>query len=40
MPPNQKWRTDVTYLQYGLGKKINLSAIKDLYEVIIMTIHW
>ncbi|WP_061459340.1 IS3 family transposase, partial [Streptococcus gallolyticus] len=30
--PNQKWCTDVTYLQYGLGKKAYLSAIKDLYD--------
>ena len=30
--PNQKWCTDVTYLQYGLGAKAYLSAIKDLYD--------
>lgn len=30
--PNQKWCTDVTYLQYGLGSKAYLSAIKDLYD--------
>ncbi|HEO7375924.1 TPA: hypothetical protein VBF20_000186 [Streptococcus agalactiae] len=29
---NQKWCTDVTYLQYGLGAKAYLSAIKDLYN--------
>ena len=29
---NQKWCTDVTYLQYGLGAKAYLSAIKDLYD--------
>lgn len=30
--PNQKWCTDVTYLQYGLNSKAYLSAIKDLYD--------
>lgn len=30
--PNQKWCTDVTYLQYGLGTKAYLSAIKDIYD--------
>ena len=30
--PNQKWCTDVTYLQYGLGSKAYLSVIKDLYD--------
>lgn len=30
--PNQKWCTDVTCLQYGLGAKAYLSAIKDLYD--------
>lgn len=30
--PNQKWCTDVTYLQYGFGAKAYLSAIKDLYD--------
>jgi putative transposase len=30
--PNQKWCTDVTYLQYGFGKKAYLSAVKDLYD--------
>lgn len=30
--PNQKWCTDVTYLQYALGSKAYLSAIKDLYD--------
>lgn len=30
--PNQKWCTDVTFLQYGLGAKAYLSAIKDLYD--------
>ncbi|GGE25127.1 hypothetical protein GCM10011510_02790 [Streptococcus himalayensis] len=30
--PNQKWCTDVTYLQYGLGAKAYLSAIKNLYD--------
>ncbi|SUO88809.1 ISSth1, transposase (orf2), IS3 family [Streptococcus uberis] len=30
--PNKKWCTDVTYLQYGLGAKAYLSAIKDLYD--------
>ena len=30
--PNQKWCTDVTYLQYGMGAKAYLSAIKDLYD--------
>jgi len=30
--PNQKWVTDVTYLEYGLGQKAYLSAIKDLYD--------
>lgn len=29
--PNQKWVTDVTYLEYGLGQKAYLSAIKDLH---------
>ncbi|MGY3781950.1 DDE-type integrase/transposase/recombinase, partial [Streptococcus gallolyticus] len=27
-----KWCTDVTYLQYGMGAKAYLSAIKDLYD--------
>lgn len=26
--PNQKWCTDVTFLQYGMGSKAYLSAIK------------
>lgn len=30
--PNQKWCTDMTYLQYWLGSKAYLSAIKDLYD--------
>ncbi|MFC4559991.1 IS3 family transposase, partial [Virgibacillus kekensis] len=30
--PNQKWVTDITHLQYGLGGKAYLSAIKDLYD--------
>lgn len=29
---NQKWVTDVTYLEYGLVQKVYLSAIKDLYD--------
>ena len=28
---NEKWVTDVTYLQYGNGQKAYLSAVKDLY---------
>lgn len=30
--PNQKWCTDVTYLQYALSAKAYLSVIKDLYD--------
>lgn len=30
--PNQKWCTDVTFLQYGDGLKAYLSVIKDLYD--------
>ncbi|MFL2080058.1 DDE-type integrase/transposase/recombinase, partial [Marinilactibacillus psychrotolerans] len=30
--PNQKWVTDITYLQYGKGQKAYLSALKDLYD--------
>lgn len=30
--PNQKWVTDITYLQYGKGQKVYLSALKDLYD--------
>ncbi|MET3557675.1 transposase InsO family protein [Streptococcus rupicaprae] len=37
--PNQKWRTDVTFLQYGRGCKAYLSAIKDLYDGSIVAYH-
>lgn len=37
--PNQKWCTDVTFLQYGLGNKAYLSAIKDLYDGTIVAYH-
>lgn len=37
--PNQKWCTDVTFLQYGLGCKAYLSAIKDLYDGSIVAYH-
>lgn len=37
--PNQKWCTDVTFLQYGLGCKAYLSAIKDLYGGSIVAYH-
>lgn len=37
--PNQKWCTDVTFLQYGLGSKAYLSAIKDLYDGSIVAYH-
>lgn len=37
--PNQKWCTDVTFLQYGLGCKAYLSAIKDLYDSSIVAYH-
>ncbi len=30
--PNQKWVTDVTYLEYGGGHKAYLSAVKGLYN--------
>ncbi|WP_148095639.1 IS3 family transposase, partial [Ligilactobacillus salitolerans] len=30
--PNEKWVTDVTYLELETGKKVYLSAIKDLYD--------
>lgn len=36
---NQKWCTDVTFLQYGLGCKAYLSAIKDLYDDSIIAYH-
>jgi len=35
--PNQKWVTDVTYLEYGSGQKAYLSAIKDLYDGYIVS---
>lgn len=35
--PNQKWVTDVTYLEYGLGQKAYLSAVKDLYDGYIVS---
>ncbi|HEL0023088.1 TPA: IS3 family transposase, partial [Streptococcus equi subsp. zooepidemicus] len=37
--PNQKWCTDVTFLQYGRGCKAYLSAIKDLYDGSIVAYH-
>lgn len=37
--PNQKWCTDVTFMQYGLGCKAYLSAIKDLYDGSIVAYH-
>ena len=37
--PNQKWCTDVTFLQYGLGSKAYLSAIKDLYDGSVIAYH-
>lgn len=37
--PNQKWCTDVTFLQYGMGSKAYLSAIKDLYDGSIVAYH-
>ncbi|CAM3292324.1 IS3 family transposase [Streptococcus pluranimalium] len=37
--PNQKWCTDITFLQYGLGSKAYLSAIKDLYDGSIVAYH-
>ncbi len=37
--PNQKWCTDVTFLQYGLGSKAYLSAIKNLYDGSIVAYH-
>lgn len=30
--PNEKWLTDVTYLELENGQKVYLSAIKDLYD--------
>lgn len=30
--PNEKWVTDVTYLNYGNNQRAYLSAIKDLYD--------
>lgn len=35
--PNQKWVTDVTYLEYGSGQKTYLSAVKDLYNGYIVS---
>ncbi len=35
--PNNKWVTDVTYLEYGLGQKAYLSAVKDLYDGYIVS---
>ncbi|MCI5941176.1 MAG: hypothetical protein MRZ40_01245 [Ligilactobacillus animalis] len=35
--PNQKWVTDVTYLEYGSGQKAYLSAVKDLYDGYIVS---
>lgn len=36
--PNQKWVTDVTYLEYGSGQKDYLSAVKDLYNGYIVSL--
>ena len=37
--PNEKWVTDITHLHYGIGKKVYLSAIKDLYDGSIVAYH-
>ncbi|WP_431520241.1 DDE-type integrase/transposase/recombinase [Bacillus thuringiensis] len=35
--PNKKWVTDVTELKYGEYKKAYLSAIRDLYDELIIS---
>ena len=35
--PNEKWVTDVTYLEYGSGQKAYLSAVKDQYDGYIVS---